>query len=168
MPTLKELQDIVQSATSAKLNAQSSYNSAQSTMINYYNGYMVNCKYKWSVPALGQVWSQEGCDGGVNGNQHPGCGSQSTCKSRVSEYNGLVGNNNSALSNLNTAAANLSTAQTALTNYVATNPDSVNQQNQIDKDAQNRKTRNIAIIIVIIAASLTGAYFFLKSKGYTK
>lgn len=168
MPTLKELQDAVANATSSKLNAQTAYNNAQSAMSNYYNAYMVNCKYKWAIPGLGEIWSQTGCDGGVNANQHPGCGSQQTCKDRVTEYNGLVNNTNTALGDLNTANANLNTAQTALTNYVATDPNAINQQAEIDANKARMRTLGIIIIVAAVVAISVFAYIFLKKKGYIK
>lgn len=109
-------------AAKATLDATTSAkDTAYSDMSSHYDSYMVNCKYKWSIPAKGQLWDAEGCDSGVNANQHVGCGSKQSCQSRVTEINAKVGTYNTALNAYNSAKANYDT----VLNEIKNDPDVV-------------------------------------------
>lgn len=154
---LKDAKAKLDSATSAK-------DSAYADMSSHYDSYMVNCKYKWSTPAKGELWDAEGCDSGVNASQHVGCGSKQSCQSRVSEINGKVGAYNTALSAYNSAKANYDTVLAEVTVELENDPDAQSQIASATATAQGQaKVTTIKwIIFGTLLVLIVGGYVYFK------
>lgn len=145
-------------------SATSARDSAYNDMSSYYDSYMVNCKYKWSMPAKGQPWETAGCDGAVNANNHPGCGSKSTCESRVNEFNAKVGVYNSAVSAYNTAKTNYDTVLQAVTIELQNDPELQGQIAQNITEAKGENVINIIkwVIFGLSALLLIGGFVYFR------
>lgn len=145
-------------------SATTSKDSAYGDMSSHYDAYMVNCKYKWSIPAKGQLWDAEGCDSGVNASQHVGCGSKQSCQSRVTEQNGKVATYNTALNAYNSANANYQAILKEVTIELENDPETLSQiaQAQEDAKAQGRITTIKWIIAGALLVLIVGGFVYFK------
>lgn len=153
---LKDAKAKLDSAISAK-------DSAYSNMGSYYDGYMVNCKYKWSVPAKGETWDLNGCEKG-NAKNNVGCVATDTCRSRVGEYNGYVSTYNTAITNYNSAKANYDTVLAEVTVELENDPEAQSQIASATATAQGQaKVTTIKwIIFGTLLVLIVGGYVYIK------
>lgn len=181
MPQLSSQQQATVDAANAALAAAKSALDAanadlgakKTDMTDYYNSYMVNCKYKWDMPSLGQLWETDGCDGQVNASKHPGCGSKDTCKQRVTEYNGKVGSFNAAVTNVDTKQSAFNTAKDnldAVMNAIKNDPVIAGGiAVEINKEDEKAKAERLKwIFFGLIALLVVGAAVFVFIKMRTK
>jgi len=169
MATLAELTTTYNTANTNYGNAVTDRDNKYSSMSSYYSAYIVNCKYgvieKFKfvkqTPGLGVLLTTDKCLGNVNANDYPGCGSQSTCKTRVVEYNELISNYNNAVNNVGGKKIILDSAERELKAH----PDYSKSVIEAGVAGKNTRTVVIVIAIVVVIAVLTWIVIYMKKKG---
>lgn len=166
MPTLSELQQIVKDKT----NILSSSLSFASTALADLNrckcgkgniGTNKSCRPLTRTYSFGEIASLSECKTpDFSDKCVSDCCKESTCKDRVTAYN-------NSINSYNTAKEDLKVAQTALDNFVATDPSAQEQikNNESDIAARSSTLKYLGVTAVIVLTIFVIRTFVIKNKN---
>lgn len=120
------------------------------------------CKYKWTMPAFGEVIDSNGCDNFVSDKKYPLCTSQSSCRTKVTQYNLDLAGYKTAKSEFENAQKNLDLAKKNLQEYLKSESDI----NDLSPEEKHKKyIRKVVFSIIAGVIIITSVYFIYKNKN---